>query len=80
MTDPLLALTRAETDRLYQAAILARARAYEAQADAELAMAAYCVALGHRDAAAQATERAAGLREEAHLTLDMTDDRRRHDD
>lgn len=67
----LLSLRRDQTDRLWQAAVLARARAYEAQAEAELCLAAYYAAQGARDAAGEASERAAELQREAHLTLDM---------
>lgn len=77
MTNPiLLSLRRDQTDRLYQAAVLARARAYEAQAEAEVCLAAYYAALGSRDAAGWATAEAARLRHEAHLTLDMVDEPR----
>ena len=75
MSDPVaLSLRRDQTDRLYQAAVIARARAYEAGAEAELSLAAYYAALGSRDAAGEATAKAAQLRREAHLTLDMTNE------
>ena len=72
MGDPvLLSLRRDQTDRLWQAAVLARARAYEAQAEAETCLAAYFAAQGARESAGEAGDRAAELRREAHLTLDM---------
>lgn len=72
MGDPvLLSLRRDQTDRLWQAAVLARARAYEAQAEAEMCLAAYYAAQGARESAGEASEKAARLQGEAHLTLDM---------
>lgn len=72
MGDPvLLSLRRDQTDRLWQAAVLARARAYEAQADACMAMAAYFLASGARESAVEESDKAGLLRREAHLTLDM---------
>lgn len=75
MGDPvLLSLRRDQTDRLWQAAVLARARAYEAGAEAEMCLAAYYAAQGAREAAGEASDKAARLQGEAHLTLDMIDD------
>lgn len=75
MSDPvLLSLRTDQTDRPWQAAVLARARAYEAQAEAEMCLAAYYAAQGARESAGEATEKAARLQHEAHLTLDMIDD------
>ncbi len=77
MTNPiLLSLRRDQTDRLWQAWTLAEARAYEARADACLAAAAYYAAVGAREQAGEATEEAARLRQEAHLTLSMGDEPR----
>ena len=76
----LLSLRRDQTDRLWQAAVLARARAYEAQAEAEMCLAAYYAAQGAREGAGEASEKAAQLQGEARLTLDMIETTGREDD
>jgi len=63
----MLSLDRERTEGLYRLAVMARARAFEAQADAERAQAAWYLALGDRVTAGEATDRAEDLEREALL-------------
>lgn len=70
----MLSLDRERTEGLYRLAVMARARAFEAQADAERAQAAWYLALGDRVSAGEATGRADELEREALLQLRSIDD------
>lgn len=73
MTAVMLSLDRERTEGLYRLAVMARARAFEAQADAERAQAAWYLALGDRVSAGEATDRAEELEREALLQLRSID-------
>lgn len=73
MTAVMLSLDRERTEGLYRLAVMARARAFEAQADAERAQAAWYLALGDRVSAWEATDRAEELEREALLQLRSID-------
>lgn len=70
----MLSLDRERTEGLYRLAVMARARAFEAQADAERAQATWYLALGDKVTAGEATDRADDLEREALLQLRSIDE------